>query len=211
MSVSRRLFLAGVGGLASRVAEAKALRPTPSETAGPFQPGQLPTDQDADLTRVAGRTGQAKGQVITVAGRVLREDGTPVEGALVQAWQANAAGRYDHSADDNPAPLDPNFQGAAQVRTDAEGRFRLRTVKPGAYGMGGTRMRTPHIHFDIAARDQRLVTQMYFPGEALNASDGLIANLSARGLDAATMTSRSIESGEAGVLAFAWDIVLPRA
>jgi protocatechuate 3,4-dioxygenase, beta subunit len=213
MTATRRRFLsvAGAGALASVAHAGKPLPPTPAETAGPFQPKRLPTDHDADLTRVAGRSGTAKGEVIVVSGRVLRADGTPVAGALVQAWQANAAGRYDHPADDSPAPLDPDFQGAAQLRTDAAGRFRLRTIKPGAYGMGGGGMRTPHLHFDVASRDARLVTQMYFPGEALNASDALIANLSARGFDPGAMLSRRVDSGEPGVPGYAWDIVLPHA
>jgi protocatechuate 3,4-dioxygenase, beta subunit len=145
MTVSRRRFVAvaGIGALASAVAHA-ALKPTPAETSGPFKPKQLPTEHDADLTRVAGRSGHAKGVVIIVSGRVLRADGTPAAGALVQAWQANAAGRYDHPADQSPAPLDPDFQGMAELRTDAEGRFRLRTIKPGAYAMSPGNMRTRH-------------------------------------------------------------------
>src|SRR5688572_23466192 len=152
MTVSRRRFveIAGLGALASAMAHA-ALKSTPSETAGPFKPKQLPTEHDADLTRVSGRPGHAEGQVIIVSGRVVRADGTPAAGELVQAWQANAAGRYDHPADQGPAPLDPDFQGMAELRTDAEGRFRLRTIKPGAYAMAPGRMRTPHIHFDVAS------------------------------------------------------------
>jgi protocatechuate 3,4-dioxygenase beta subunit len=86
-------------------------------------------------------------------------------------WQANAAGRYLNPVDKNPAPLDANFLGVASFGVAADGRYRLRTVKPGAYPEPSGTLRTPHIHFDVTNFDCRLITQMYFPGEALNAKD----------------------------------------
>jgi protocatechuate 3,4-dioxygenase beta subunit len=115
------------------------------------------------------------GQVLDLSGRVLTPDGTPVAGARIELWQANAAGRYAHHGDTHDAPLDPNFQGYAVQTTDAEGRFRFLTVKPGAYPSGGGYMRSPHIHFDVAGRYDRLVTQMYFPGDPLLKQDRILA------------------------------------
>jgi protocatechuate 3,4-dioxygenase beta subunit len=126
----------------------------------------------------------ARGEVIRVAGRVLDEACAPVEGALVDLWQANANGRYSHPADPNPAPLDPNFQGWGQAVTDAEGRYAFRTIKPAAYplqfmGSGeadeSAGYRTPHLHFRVSKRGYtELSTQMYFAGEALNEKDGVL-------------------------------------
>src|SRR5258708_32638846 len=102
---------------------------------GVFQrPGERP--QPADLTRVSGRSGRAEGQMLNVMGRVLNLTGEPVRNAKVEVWQANAHGRYTHPSDPNPAPLDPNFEGAAVLTTDSEGRYRFKTIKPAAYPAG---------------------------------------------------------------------------
>jgi protocatechuate 3,4-dioxygenase beta subunit len=113
---------------------------------------------------VKGRPGRASGEVIYVQGRVLDTDCRPVAGALVEIWQANRWGRYDHEKDaGNPRPLDPNFQSWAEMLTDAEGRYRFKTIKPGSYPAEGDWIRPPHIHFKIARRGyHELVTQMYF-------------------------------------------------
>jgi protocatechuate 3,4-dioxygenase beta subunit len=124
-----------------------------------------PIAAHADLTRLPGHKQRAKGPVIELTGRVLDVEGRPVPHAEVKVWQANAAGRYHHHGDDNPAPLDPDFQYFAVETTDTEGRFRFLTVKPGAYP-AGEYMRSPHIHFDVAGKYDRLITQMYFPGDS---------------------------------------------
>ena len=139
---------------------------------GPFFTKKDQADKDRDLTRVMGHSTTARGEVIEVSGRVLDESGSPIAGALVDVWQANAAGRYDHEADPNPAPLDPDFQGWARLTTDAEGRYRIRTIKPGRYPVREGWSRPPHIHFKVARRGFReITTQMYFDGHALNDID----------------------------------------
>src|SRR5690606_23709069 len=107
-----------------------------SELTGPAFGAEAATPLDADLTRNGRTGGEPIGERIVVAGRVLDEDGCPVPGALIEIWQANAAGRYVHTADTHDAPLDPNFFGAGRVVTDGEGRYRFLTVRPGAYPWG---------------------------------------------------------------------------
>jgi protocatechuate 3,4-dioxygenase beta subunit len=97
-------------------------------------------------------------------GRVVDSGGGPVKGARIEIWQANARGRYVHPSDDNDAPLDPNFEGYAELRTDDLGRYRFKTIKPGPY-RAGRQLRPAHIHFDVSGRVNRLITQMYFPGD----------------------------------------------
>lgn len=154
----------------------QVVRRTPSQILGPFYPVTKPAEHDADLTTIAGRPGRAQGQVIYVAGRVVNRHGQPVQGAKMEVWQANSHGRYTHPSDDHEAPLDANFEGYAQLVTDAEGRYRFKTIKPGDYpdDASGTQ-RAPHIHFDVTGRVNRLVTQMYFAGEALNDGDRFLA------------------------------------
>jgi protocatechuate 3,4-dioxygenase beta subunit len=124
---------------------------------------------DNDLTRQ--HDGEPQGQRIIVHGRVIEEDGRPVPDTLVEVWQANAGGRYFHRHDTWPSPLDPNFTGLGRTLTDREGRFRFITIKPGAYPWGNhpNAWRPAHIHFSLfgSAFAQRLVTQMYFPGDPL--------------------------------------------
>ena len=114
---------------------------------------------------------EAMGERIIVAGRVLDEDGRPLAGAMVEVWQANAAGRYNHAGDQHDAPLDPHFKGEGRVFTDAEGWYRYTTIRPGAYPWRNhpNAWRPVHIHYSIfgAGFAQRLVTQMYFPGDPL--------------------------------------------
>jgi protocatechuate 3,4-dioxygenase beta subunit len=122
---------------------------------------------DSDLTRQ--HEGEPIGERIVVSGRVFDTEGKPLAGTLVEIWQANAAGRYLHRWDRWPAPLDPNFSGAGRCLTDAEGRYQFTTIKPGPYPWGNhyNAWRPAHIHFSLMGRAfaQRLVTQMYFPGD----------------------------------------------
>jgi protocatechuate 3,4-dioxygenase beta subunit len=150
--------------------------PTLSELTGPLEVARRVKLLGGDIAGHGGR--QAIGQLIHLKVRVLDEDGAPVGGAVVEIWQANAAGRYIHPNDDDHAPVDANFYGAARLVTDETGCFVLRTVKPGAYPVpaGDGWWRPPHIHFSLFGRVwlSRLVTQMYFPGEPLNAQDRIL-------------------------------------
>lgn len=179
--LSRRRVLGmsiALGGLALPGAAssvlAQALKLTPGQVMGPFYPVFRPLDEDADLTVISGQAGRAKGQVIHLMGRVLNLQGDPVPDARIELWQANTHGRYDHPSDTHEAPLDPNFQGFGVQHTDAEGRYRFKTIKPGPYPVSSDWMRTPHIHFDIMSKTNRLVTQMYFVDEPLNDKDHIV-------------------------------------
>jgi protocatechuate 3,4-dioxygenase beta subunit len=148
---------------------------TPNEIAGPFYPIIAQKNKDFDLTSIKGRKQEALGQKIIVHGIVLDTEGNPVEDATVDLWQANAAGRYSHPHDTNPAPVDENFQGWAIVPTGKSGEFRFNTVLPGIYPVGGDWSRPPHIHFKITKKGYlELTTQMYFPVHALNQVDRLL-------------------------------------
>ncbi len=140
-----------------------------SEITGPVFGHDRVRASDADLTRQ--HTGEPLGERIIVAGRVLDEDGRPVPHTLVEVWQANAAGRYQHKRDQHDAPLDPNFTGTGRTMTDADGNYRFVTIRPGAYPWRNhpNAWRPAHIHFSLFgnAFATRLVTQMYFPGDPL--------------------------------------------
>jgi len=124
---------------------------------------------DSDLT--SQHAGAPLGERIVVSGRVLDEDGRPVPNILVEIWQANAAGRYNHVVDQHDAPIDPNFTGAGRFLTGADGQYRFMTIKPGEYPWRNhyNAWRPAHIHFSLFGQGlvQRVITQMYFPGDPL--------------------------------------------
>jgi protocatechuate 3,4-dioxygenase, beta subunit len=142
---------------------------TLSEVTGPVYGHERVGELDDDLT--AQHEGEPRGERIILHGRVLDGDGRPVPHTLIELWQANSAGRYKHEVDRHPAPLDPNFSGAGRCVTDAEGRYRFITIKPGAYPWRNhpNAWRAAHIHLSLfgPAFATRLVTQMYFPGDPL--------------------------------------------
>ena len=148
-----------------------------TEVTGPLLgPGRVqPTD--ADLTRQH-PGGEAAGQRIIVHGRVLDSGGRPVPHTLIEVWQANAAGRYRHVRETWPAPLDPHFTGVGRAVTDDAGRYRFITIQPGAYPWRNhyNAWRPAHIHFSLFGRafTQRLITQMYFPGDPLIPHDPVL-------------------------------------
>jgi len=201
----RRLLLATPLLLLAGSLAAQQRRLTPRMTLGPFYPDALPAERDADLTVVAGQPGRAAGALVYVQGQVTDIRGKPLAKARVEVWQANDKGRYAHSADtDASGPLDPNFQGYGTLVTDAQGRYRIKTIKPAPYSG-----RTPHLHFTATAGGERLVTQMFFEGEKLNGRDALYRALDRDAQRSATgaWTDRAGDM-EADALAIAWDIVL---
>jgi protocatechuate 3,4-dioxygenase beta subunit len=146
-----------------------AIPQTLSEITGPVFGPQAVELKACDLT--SQHAGSPFGQRIIVSGRVLDEDNRPLANTLIEIWQANAAGRYLHTIDQHGAPLDPNFTGCGHTITDAEGGYRFVSIRPGAYPWRNhhNAWRPAHIHFSLfgPAFATRLVTQMYFPGDAL--------------------------------------------
>jgi protocatechuate 3,4-dioxygenase, beta subunit len=152
---------------------------TLSEVTGPvYGHGEI-GETDNDLTRQ--HAGEPMGERIIVSGRVLDSTGRPVPRSLVEIWQTNSAGRYVHSRDQHPAPLDPNFTGAGRMLTDEHGAYRFVTIKPGPYPWLNhyNAWRPAHIHFSLFGRAflSRLVTQMYFPGDPLFAFDPVFQSI----------------------------------
>jgi protocatechuate 3,4-dioxygenase beta subunit len=150
---------------------------------------------------------------MTVTGRVLDRRGRPVRGQLIEIWQANASGRYAHQREQHPAPLDPNFTGYGRCLTDDEGRYQFTTIKPGPYPWANhlNAWRPAHIHFSIfgTAFTQRLITQMYFPGDPLFPYDPIFNSIPderARQRLVATY-DHELTVPELS-LGFRWDIVL---
>lgn len=202
-------FLGGIAsllGASSSLGRALGIIPTPTEVEGPFYPVIDQQDKDFDLTKIEGRQGVADGEHIIIKGQITDVTGIPVENAVIDLWQANAKGRYRHPRDPNPEPLDPNFQGWAIINSGKDGRFRFKTVKPGAYPASGTWMRPPHIHFKISRRGYTsLITQMYFPGEKLNETDLLLRNQKAS--DRPLMIAKSVGK-EGNIKIYQYNIVL---
>jgi protocatechuate 3,4-dioxygenase, beta subunit len=184
---------------------------TLSERTGPVFGHDLIRVNDNDLT--AQHSGAPLGERIVVHGCVLDEDGRPVRGALVEVWQANAAGRYRHKVDCHDAPLDPNFQGAGRMLTDDEGRYSFKTIKPGPYPWGNhyNAWRPAHIHFSLfgAGILSRLVTQMYFPGDPLQPLDPIFNSIPDEAARMRLVSSLDMEQSQPNyALAYVFDIVL---
>ncbi|HEX3985853.1 MAG TPA: protocatechuate 3,4-dioxygenase subunit beta [Acidobacteriaceae bacterium] len=184
---------------------------TASERTGPVFGHRIVRPSDSDLTAQHAR--EPIGERILVDGRVLDEDGRPVRGALVEVWQANAAGRYRHRVDQHHAPLDPNFTGAGRVLTDDDGHYCFRSIKPGAYPWRNhpNAWRPAHIHFSLFGSGilSRLVTQMYFPGDPLQAIDPILNSIPDERARKRLISRFDIERTEPEfALAYCWDIVL---
>ena len=186
---------------------------TLSELSGPVFGHSIVSAADADLTTNAGTGAPALGERIIVSGRVIEEDGRPVPNTLLEIWQCNAAGRYPHVRDTHDAPVDPNFLGAGRLLTDAEGRYRFTTIKPGAYPWRNNynAWRPAHIHFSLfgAAFLTRLVTQMYFPGDPLLPLDGIFMSIPDAAARARLVSQFDPELGRPHyALGYRFDIVL---
>lgn len=177
---------------------------TPPQILGPFYPFMHTPIESCDLTE----DGKARGTILYLSGRVLTEKGEPVADAKVELWQANADGRYDHPNDENPAPLDQKFHGFAVTRTDAQGRYAFKTVRPSPYPAAPGRWRPAHIHFQVTAKYEQLVTQMYFKGGAYNDTDTWLN--SALRKDLLIVDPQPIDGHEPGAQAVTFDIVITR-
>jgi protocatechuate 3,4-dioxygenase, alpha subunit len=174
---------------------------TPSQTVGPFfKPALIASGQESLITP------KSRGDRITIEGHVLDGDAKPVSDAMIELWQANADGRYDHPDDLQEKLLDPDFHGFGRAATDERGRFRFYTIKPGSVPGCGSALQAPHINVSIFARGlvKRLVTRIYFPEEPLNAADAVLNSVAAE--RRSTLFARIENANRQGVLQF--DIVL---
>lgn len=185
---------------------------TITELTGPaFDYSSLP-DHSADLTMNGRKVGEPIGERIIVTGRILDENGDPISGAMVEIWQANAAGRYVDREDQHHAPEDPNFLGAGRIITGDDGWYRFLTLRPGAYPWGNhsNAWRPPHIHFSIFGPNimTRLITQMYFEGDPLLKHDPIYGGASEEAC-VRMIADFSLEHTEEGfALGYLWDIVI---
>ena len=144
-----------------------------------------------------------------MGGQIVNADGEPLPGIGIELWHANSHGRYAHPNDDNPAPLDPNFEGFARLVSDTQGRYRIKTIKPSGYPAGGFD-RPPHIHFTFTGKSHRLVTQLYFDGEPLNDSDPLLASAGPNRHSLIVTLERPTPDLEPDSRVANWDIVLEK-
>jgi protocatechuate 3,4-dioxygenase beta subunit len=185
--------------------------PEGAELVGPvFGPSDV-DPLEADLTIQAG--GEPIGERIRVSGRIVDGDGHPVRHQLVEVWQATAAGRYVHKRDQHPAPVDPAFTGVGRCLTDEDGGYSFVTIKPGPYPWRNhlNAWRPAHIHFSLFGTDftQRMVTQMYFPGDPLFALDPIYQSITdPRARERLVATYDHDLSEHEWLLGYRWDIVL---
>lgn len=188
------------------------IKQTLTELTGPVYGHEAVAPIDADLFHNARKSAAPIGERIIVAGRVQDENGHPVANTLIEVWQANAAGRYIHVNDQHDAPIDPNFFGAGRCVTDADGRYRFVTVKPGAYPWGNHKnaWRPAHIHLSLFGPTiaTRLITQMFFPGDPLLVQDPIFMSVPAAARNRLVSTL-ALDVGEEGIaLGYTFDIVL---
>jgi protocatechuate 3,4-dioxygenase beta subunit len=183
--------------------------PGAEELQGPAFSASLFTNRDADLTQQS--SARPIGQRIVVAGRIVDASGAPVRASLVEIWQCNAAGRYAHDVDRTDAPLDPHFPGFGRLLTDDNGYYRFVTIKPGAYPWKNhyNAWRPAHVHFSLFGRyTERLVTQMYFPGDPLMAHDPVSCSVPAEARDRLISSFDLSLTVEGIALGYRFDIVL---
>lgn len=160
--------------LISTAAAGTRLPVTPRQTEGPFYPRQWRGDIDNDLVVVTGVDTQAMGQVLHIKGQVRDVNGTRLPNTQIDIWQVDNNGVYLHPNDNRGnRRVERGFQGRGRTRTDADGRYQFRTIRPVAYPG-----RTPHIHFRVKAPGKNTMsTQLYFKGETKNATDWLFKNV----------------------------------
>ena len=202
----RALLLGATSGLLSLPAWGATQLLTPRQTAGPFYPDLPLLDRDNDLTRIEGRPGVARGRISELTGRVLDAAGQPLPGVRVEIWQCDQNGRYRHSRDDHGAEMDEHFQGFGQTLTDADGRYRFRTIRPVPYPG-----RTPHIHAAVFRDGMRpFVTQIYVADEPRNSEDFLFRRIPAEQRQLVLADFRPVNTPQAE-LAASFDFILIQA
>jgi protocatechuate 3,4-dioxygenase beta subunit len=207
----RRTFLnafmkLGAGSLAFSplVAGAGPLLGTVDQTKGPFYPDDIPLDSDNDLVWVDGRERPAQGIHTNVVGRVVTPRGKPIVGAKVEIWQCDARGGYHHPDDPNDVPRDDNFQGYGSTVTDADGRYRFRTIKPVAYPG-----RVPHIHYQVTTPEgSRLATQLYFAGYPGLEQDGVFRRIEGEARRQGVQAEFRPNPDDSAELLAEWDVVI---
>lgn len=208
MTASRRRFLQGAAFSAAAFTTpglfAELLTATPRVAEGPFYPDKLPLDTDNDLLVITDSITPAVGEVTHLTGRLLSPSGEPLRNALVEIWQCDHNGAYIHSGSSNRDRRDSNFQGYGRFLTDREGRYYFRTIKPVPYPG-----RTPHIHFAVSHRNQRLLTtQMFIKGHSQNDSDFLYQRIEESVRPAVEVNFTPLEESAAGELAAHFDLVV---
>jgi protocatechuate 3,4-dioxygenase alpha subunit len=158
---------------------------TPSQTVGPFFHHSLTWKGGADLVGEpdpCAPSGPPRGEVIDLRGRVLDGQGAAVPDAMLEIWQANAAGRYASLADRRDGiPLDPHFIGFGRTATGADGEFQFRTIRPGRVPAPDGSLQAPHIALSVFGRGilKRLVTRVYFADSVENDADSILASVPA--------------------------------
>jgi protocatechuate 3,4-dioxygenase, beta subunit len=203
--IKRRLVLAGSVLMPVRSALASGLVPTPGQTEGPFYPTAFPADADNDLVQVRGQSARAMGQVLHLQGRLLDASGKPLPG-IVEIWQSDNHGIYDHPRQSGRERRDLAFQGYGKLTADASGKYAFRTLKPVAYPG-----RTPHIHLKVATADGRqLTSQFYIAGDPQNERDGLFRRAAPTAAHRERIEMKLAEANgvEPGALATSLDIVI---
>ncbi len=208
LTLPRRGLLLGTGLvlLSGQHTSAATLATTPQQTEGPFYPLDFPADADGDLVQVRGQAARALGTVLHLNGRVLDINGQPMPGALVEIWQCDAQGLYDHPRQPGRERRDQAFQGYGRLQADAVGRYGFRTLKPVAYPG-----RTPHIHLKVATAAGGLLTsQFYIAGDPQNERD-FVYRAAARSPQQRARIEMQLQPApglEAGALATSMDIVI---
>ncbi len=178
------------------------LIPTGSQTVGPFFHFGIDRPEWSDLT-----AGGASGEKIVVEGRVIDGDGAPIPDALLEIWQANAAGKYDHPDDTQEKAVDKKFRGFGRAATNAEGVYRFTTIKPGPVPGRGNALQAPHINVTIFARGllKHLTTRLYFPDEAAaNDADPVLNSIE----DASARKTLIAGKANGAAVTYRFDIVL---
>jgi protocatechuate 3,4-dioxygenase beta subunit len=182
---------------------------TPRQTQGPFYPDHLPLDKDNDLIVIDDSTTPAVGEVTQLSGRVLDNNGNPMNKAVVEIWQVDNNGVYLHSKSPGRDVWDGHFQGFGRFETGTTGEYRFRTIKPVPYAPGSFQ-RTPHIHVAVRIEgNDPFTTQCYIKGHPMNGRDGVLQGIrDPRQRDSVIVDFAPIPDSPAGELAAKFDIVL---